>query len=108
MFKKIFKIFKKEDEYINKTVIENIKEYEIRNGVRWTGTVNNINVLILPSIKGMVAIKNSCPHRGLTLIYGQLAGDFIICPSHDLKISFNDPDVFIGEVIKNGNNFYLK
>ena len=106
MFNFFKNIFKKD--MSNFTIIENVQEHLIRNNHRWTGTVNDMNILIVSSLDGLVAIKNSCPHKGLSLLSGGLGVNNITCPFHSMTISLYDESLYVGDVIRHNGNFYLK
>ena len=94
--------------------ILHLVEHQVSGEQRWTGTVNlpgamSLVVLILRVDGSLLAVRNRCPHRDISLLSGKLdaAARILECPSHGLQLSLDGLDLVGRPVVEREGGFYL-
>jgi nitrite reductase/ring-hydroxylating ferredoxin subunit len=94
--------------------IENLEEHNVRGEARWTGTVSSsggseVNILILRVGAGLLAVRNRCPHRDISLLRGRLdpGAGTLECPSHGWELSLDGSELRGRQVTVQDGRFFM-
>lgn len=95
-------------------LIDDVEEHIIRDERRWTGVVRDGGgvsrpLLVLEIAGELVAVRNRCPHRDISLLRGRLDADRCIleCPSHGWELPVGGADLRGAPVVERDGRLYL-
>lgn len=94
--------------------IIDLVEHLVRGETRWTGRLgassgSGTSVLVLQVAGRLLAVRNRCPHRDVSLLKGRVdaAAATLECPSHGLLLDLDGPDLTARPVVVENGQFYL-